>query len=74
MTHSLGLLGASVNEEEWKAGGLGYLKERRLQEIERRILAIEAASADTHPKGGDSEAAPALLSGAVPSEETGDAQ
>lgn len=32
------------------------------------------ASVDTHPKGGDSEAAPAPLSGAVPCEDTGDAR
>lgn len=32
-----------------------------------------AASVDTHPKGGDANAAPALLSGAVPTQ-SGDAQ
>lgn len=37
---------------------------------------LPPASVDTHPKGGDSTQieAPAPLSGAVPSEETGDAQ
>ena len=38
------------------------------KQVERLV-----ASCDTHPKGGDSEAAP-FMSGAVPSEETADAQ
>lgn len=38
------------------------------------LLLRRAASVDTHPQGGDANAAPAPLSGAVPAEERADAQ
>lgn len=47
-SHSMGLLGASVTAEEWRVGGIGYLNERRLREIERRILALEARGETPH--------------------------
>lgn len=38
----IGLLGVSILQEEFEAGGAAFLNAARLEEIERRILGIEA--------------------------------
>lgn len=48
-TMKIGLLGASVCGDEWKAGGMELLSQVRLMEIERRILAIESELGNLNP-------------------------